>query len=205
MSESAAEAEGITGTDEELGEPGTGDAETGEDAEADELLAGMADADPEALRAEIAKWKGLSRQNETRAKANSAAAKELAEIKRAGMSELERAQAEAAEAIRERDEALGNHNRVMAAAAHNLPVEFIDLLGSGTEDEINERAELIAGVVERRAQEIAEQILNRNGINPQSAPLGRPIESMRAGSAPSGSSGTPTTADEWFRHMLDNR
>lgn len=51
-------------------------------------------------KAEAEKYKTLSRKHEERAKANTAAAKELAEFKRASMSEQERAVAEAREQAR---------------------------------------------------------------------------------------------------------
>lgn len=45
----------------------------------------------ESLTAEVEKWRDLSRKNEERAKGNAGAAKELAELKRSGMSEMEAA------------------------------------------------------------------------------------------------------------------
>jgi hypothetical protein len=107
---------------------------------------------------------------------------------------------------------------MMAAASNNLPVELIEHLGTGTDEEINERAELFAQVIEETAQAIAEQMLKDAGIDPaalqqgqnggtpqqpQQQPGGtRPVESLRAGSAPSGA--TPTTNEQWFRNLLHN-
>jgi hypothetical protein len=150
--------------------------------------------------AELAHWRDMARKNETRARENAKAAKELAELKRQGMSDLEKAQAEAAEAKRERDEARADHARVMAAATHDLPVELIDYLGSGTDDEINERAEVIAGAIETRAQEIAEARAGEPAPGRNGQQGARPVESLRAGSAPSGGS-EPKTSEDWFRTL----
>jgi hypothetical protein len=200
MSEDAGAA---TGT--EAAPQGTDAAGTdAEDAEAQALLDGMSEA-PEDLAAELAKWKAEARKWEGRSKSNSDAAARLKEIEQANMSELEKAQALAKDAEERATAATAMHNRVMAAAAHNLPVELIDDLGSGTEEEINERAERFSGVIETRAQEIANEILaqsaNRNGMPFTGA---RPVESMRAGSAPA-AGGTPTSQEEWFRRLIDSR
>jgi hypothetical protein len=192
--------------------PGTGEAEgvdpgtvtDQEDAEAAGLLGGMLSQDPDALAEELDKWRRESRKWEGRAKENSKAAAKLQEIEDANKTELEKALDAQRLAEEQRDAAVTTHSRVMAAAANNLPVELIDYLGSGTEDEINERAAGIAQVIERTAQELAQQIIagqaGRNGL-----PMGaRPVESMRPGSAPA-SGGTPQSPDEWFRQLLDNR
>lgn len=50
--------------------------------------------------AELARWKAQSRENERRAKANAAAAKELEQLKAASMTELEKAVNEAKSATR---------------------------------------------------------------------------------------------------------
>lgn len=203
MSESANEPTG-TETDPEANPAGT---ETDqEDAEAQGLLDGMSEQPTqEELAQQLDDWKARARQWETRSKANASAAKELADIKKAGMTELEKAQAERDEAQRERDEAQGNHHRVMAAAAHNLPVDLIDDLGSGTEDEINERAERFASAIETRARELTEQAVEAMRQGRNGMPMGaRPIESLRPGAQPA-SGGTPATADEWFRQLLQNR
>lgn len=203
MSESATESAGTEtgqvdegtgpGTDPESQEPeGTGDPEL----------------TPEEMASALKDWKTRARQWETRSKGNAEAARELAEMKRAQMTESERTQAELAEARQERDEARADHSRVMAAAAHDLPIEMIDDLGTGTDEEINERAERWAGLIETRAQEIAQVLVKDMIENPQGrngSPLGaRPVESMRAGSAPS--NGAPSSdPNAWFRNLVQGR
>jgi hypothetical protein len=197
MSEATPEPAGTETGQVEDGSTGTG---TGpEDAGADP--AGTAEPGND-LADQLAHWKAQSRKHETRAKDNAKAAKELADLKAAQMTESERIQAERDEAIRERDEARADHSRVMAAAAHDLPVEMIDDLGAGTDEEINDRAERWAGLIETRAQEIADQILAQQGVGRNGQqPGARPVESLRAGSAPSSGGTTPKTSDEWFRSL----
>lgn len=80
--------------------------------------------------AELARWKAQSRRHEDRAKANAAAAKELADLKAQSMSELERAIAETktttrAEVLREFGETrVADHVRV-AAAGRTVDVEAL--------------------------------------------------------------------------------
>lgn len=182
------------------GEPGTGDPE---DAEADGLLAGMAGTETSDLQRQLDHWKSQARKHEARAKSNSAAAQRLQELEDANKSELTKAQEAQRAAEEARDLALHTHSRVMAAAAYSLPVELIDYLGSGTDEEINETAELFAKAIETRAQELAQEIVSgRNGT--PSTGQGRPVESLRPGSQPA-SGGTPTTPDEWFRNLLQGR
>lgn len=193
--------------------PGTGSEDQGAGTETDPEGqepegTGEEEQTPEQLAAELRDWKARARQWENRSKGNSEAARELAEIKKAQMTESERTQAELAEARRERDEARADHSRVMAAAAHDLPIEMIDDLGSGTDEEINERAERWAGLIESRAQEIAQVLVKdmlengqgRNGPTPGA----RPVESLRAGSAPSNGS-APSDPNAWFRTLVQGR
>lgn len=178
-----------------------------DDADAQSLLDQMsADSDdPEVLKQQAEHWKQMARKNESRARENSSAAKRLKEIEDADKSELQRANEAREAAESERDQARAQHNRVMAAASNDLPVELIDLLGSGTEDEINERAQTFATVIDARAQEIAEQMAANNGGGWQPGTgSARPVESMRPGSAPA-QGGTPATADDWFRSLLGQR
>lgn len=205
MSESATES-----TD-----PGTGPADdgtgTGTDPEGQEPEgSGEPELTPEELAAQLKDWKARARSWEGRAKGNSAAANELAELKKAQMSDSERIQAELAEARQERDEARADHSRVMAAAAHDLPIEMIDDLGTGTDEEISERAERWAGVIETRAQELAQVLVKdmleqQQGQGRNGSLMGaRPVESMRAGSAPS--NGTPPAdPNAWFRNLVQGR
>lgn len=197
MSEQAAEAEAGTVEVDASAEGTETDLEGTEAAEA----AGTGTD----LAAELEKWKTQSRKWETRSKENSKAAAKLQELEQQNMTELEKAQAAAADAEERATTATAMHNRVMAAAAHNLPVELIEDLGSGTEDEINERAERFSRVIEEAVESRVQELTAGNaGRNGQPISGARPVEAMRPGSAPS-QGGTPTTPDQWFRQLLDNR
>lgn len=185
-----------------------------------ELLADMAAAgnagteggtepDPaKALQAQVEHWKQMARKQEERAKANVAAAKELADLKKAQLTEQERLQAELAEARQQAAKAQGERLRLLAAANHDLPPEMIDLLGDGTEEEINTRAETFARVInERAAAEAAKAAAAGNGQGQQQATqpanpfFRRPVESLRPGAAPA-SNNAPTDKNAAFRQML---
>jgi hypothetical protein len=223
MSADAGDANNGAVTGPGTNSPGTGGTATGDEGGA-ELLDGMLgnsdDQQGGDLAEQLRHWKEVARKNEQRAKQNAGAVSKLAKIEQANMSELEKAQAAQKEAELARDDALSSHARVLAAAANNLPVELIEHLGSGTEEEIGERAELFASIIESTAQAIAEQLIadqitsgqliagnavNGNGRNGPSSPQGggtRPVESLRAGSAPAGTA--PNTNEQWFRNLLAN-
>lgn len=203
MSEEATES---AGTETGQVDEGTG---AGTDPEAEGTGTGEPELTPEEMASALKDWKSRARQWETRSKGNAEAAKELAELKKSQMTEAQRVQVERDEAIRERDEARADHSRVMAAAAHDLPIEMIDDLGTGTDEEISERAERWAGLIETRAQEIAQVLVKDMIDNPQQGRNGsllgaRPVESMRAGSAPS--NGAPSSdPNAWFRNLVQGR
>jgi hypothetical protein len=169
--------------------------------------------------AEAKKWQSLSKKNEQRAKENSSAAVQLKKLQDKEKTELQLATERAEEAERRASESESNHHRMMAAAMTDLPVEAIDFLGFGTEEEITERAETLASVINNKAAEIAKRTVEAMGIswdgNGQtgSAPTargayelagkaGRPVESMRAGGIPS-QGGAPRTMEEVFRSMIN--
>lgn len=192
-----------------MSEMADADAGTAEDVEipegAETEPEGDEAADSPDVAAELERWKREARKWEGRAKTNSDAAKELETIKTANMSELEKAQRMAADAEERAKNATAMHNRVMAAAAADLPMELIDYLGSGTEDEIAETAQVFSSVIEaevqRRVAEITAGMAGRNGLPLSGA---RPVESMRPGSAPT-TAGTANSPDEWFRQLLNTR
>ena len=202
MSETAPEGGQGTGTDPAAppADPGTGP--EGQPQGAPEGSSGT-EGEPD-LAAQLAHWKEMARKNEQRARANSAAATRLKELEDADKTDAQKAQDELAVAIRERDEARADHARVMAAAAHDLPVELIDDLGTGTDEEISERAERLSAAINKRAQEIVAAgnggASDNNGRNGQQTGQ-RPVEALRPGGAPS-NGGTPNTAEDWFRKLV---
>lgn len=94
---------------------------------------------------------------------------------------------EAKEAAEQRlAEVTSANARLMAAATHNIPVELIDLLGAGTDEEIDARAKLLA-------ERLAEP--------ERSAPTStRPVESLTAGGRPADDA--PADPNAMFRAML---
>ena len=133
------------------GKPGTG----GKDGGAD----GGQDGDTTDWKAEAEKWKTQSRKHEERAKTNAQAAKDLAELKRQGMSDTEKAVDEAAAAARtEERQRLGGklaRSAFIAAAAGRLPdaaavADDLNLTKYVTEDgEVDEKG--LAELVDRLA------------------------------------------------------
>jgi hypothetical protein len=169
-------------------------------------------------QAEAEKWKSLARKHERTAGQNADAAKRLKTIEDQNKTDLQRAQEAQQEAERQRDEALETHARIMAAATHDVPVDLIDLLGTGTAEEIDERAQLVSGVIQAEATRLANQMFQAAGIDPASLANGgangsptasgaaaraghRPVESMGGGTQPA--RGTqPMTSDDWLREQF---
>ncbi|WP_157536539.1 hypothetical protein [Kitasatospora mediocidica] len=79
----------------------------------------------ESLQADVDKWKALSRQNESTAKANKAAADELASIKASQLSDQQRAEAAAQAAQESAQNAQAELARYKVAAAKGVPVELL--------------------------------------------------------------------------------
>lgn len=85
--------------------------------------------------------------------------------------------------------------RLMAAAMHDIPVDMIDLLGDGTEEEIEARAKLIAEKL-KAVQAPAE--------SKRSAPAPtRPVESLIPGARPANA--TPDDPNDAFRQFVNSR
>lgn len=147
---------------------------------------------------EATKWKALSRQHERQHLAALGfkskdeidqlrqAAQKYAEFEDTQKSELQRATERAQGFEQQLADLRATNARLMAAATHNIPPDLIDLLGSGSDEEINARAEALAERLKATA--------------PASAPTSqRPVESLTPGAAPA--SAAPASADDWIRRM----
>lgn len=99
---------------------------------------------PEQLAAEVEKWKAFSRKHEDESKKNAAAAKRLADLEAANLSDLEKAQQRAATLEAENEASKAEAARLRVAVKHGIPAEDFDLLGTGSEAEIEARAARIA-------------------------------------------------------------
>ncbi|WP_458089505.1 hypothetical protein [Streptomyces malaysiensis] len=159
------------------------------------------DAKPEVTdwEAEAAKWKSLARRHEGKHldalgfKSKDEidqlrqAAQKYAEFEDAQKSEIQKAQERAQTFEQQLADERAQNARLLAAATHNIPPELIELLGSGTTDEINSRAEVLAEKLKAAAPAPA----------PTSA---RPVESLTPGAAPASSAGG-ATPDQWIRGL----
>ncbi|MEU7096061.1 hypothetical protein [Kitasatospora aureofaciens] len=76
-------------------------------------------------QAEAEKWKALSRKNEDAAKANKSAAEELAQIKLSQLTDQQRAEKAAQDAVNEANAAKAELARYRVAATKGVPVELL--------------------------------------------------------------------------------
>jgi septal ring factor EnvC (AmiA/AmiB activator) len=146
-------------------------------------------ADPAAARKEIEKLRKEAAGYRT--KYNEAKPK-LTEYEKYLDSQKTEAQklAEAKEAAEAKlTEVMSANARMMAAVTHNLPADLIDLLGTGTEDEINARAELLA-----------EKFAAASTFDPPAST--RPIESLMAGGRPADAEPEDMSMDAVLRRAL---
>lgn len=153
--------------------------------------------DPAKLKEQIAHWRRMSRQHEKTASKNSAAASKLAQIEEGQKSDLQKAEEGRQAAERERDAANAQTNRMLAAAAHDLPTELIDYLGDGNSEEISERAEQLSGIIKVEVDKRIEA-LQPNGGRRQPTP--RTVTAMRPGAAPA--SQGPGSPEQMFRQLI---
>jgi hypothetical protein len=84
--------------------------------------------------------------------------------------------------------------RLMAAATHNLPPDAIDLLGDGTDEEIDARAKLLAEMIAAAAPAPASAEPAKQAPAPT-----RPVESLVPGAKPA--SEQPENPNAWLRRM----
>lgn len=145
-------------------------------------------AAPKDWQAEAAKWKNLARKHESTAKTNADAAKRLSEIEDAQKSEQQRFQDRATAAEQRALQLQSANARLLAGATHGIPADLIDLLGDGDEEQINERARLLA-------EKLAVVHPAAVATTPASS---RPVESLKPGAAPAASEPDP---DAWLRRL----
>jgi hypothetical protein len=160
-----------------------------------------ADPKPETpdWEAEALKWKSLSRQHEKQHLAALGfkskdeidqlrqAAQKYSEFEDTQKSELQRANERAQNVEQQLADLRSTNARLMAAATHNIPPDLIDLLGSGTDEEINARAEVLAERLKASAPAVTP--------TPQ-----RPVEALTPGAA-TASASTTASPDEWIRRL----
>jgi hypothetical protein len=84
------------------------------------------------------------------------------------------------------------NTRLMAAATHNIPADLIELLGNGTDEEIDARAQLLAEKLAAVATPAAAPEPEKKPPTPT-----RPVESLTAGAKPANE--RPTDMDAILR------
>lgn len=155
-------------------------------------------AEPTDWEAEAAKWKSLARRHEGKHldalgfKSKDEidqlrqAAQKYGEFEETQKSEIQKATDRAQTFEQQLADERAQNARLLAAATHNIPPELIELLGSGTAEQIGARAEVLA-----------ERL---KAATPPAPPTPqRPVESLTPGAAPP--SAAPTDADAWIRKM----
>lgn len=111
-------------------------------------------------------------------------------------TELQRHQEAAERYRRELEEVRTANARLMAAAMHNIPADLIELLGTGTDEEIEARARLLA-------QRLSTSAAQPTTEQPPPTAATRPVEALTPGARPA--SEQPADPNELFRQFLTRR
>lgn len=171
--------------------------------------ANATEQEPTDWESEATKWKALARQHE---KKNLGALglkskDELTQLRQAAEAYQQQQDAQKTEIQRATDRATtveqqladlrSTNARLMAAAAHSIPPDLIDLLGSGTDEEIDARAAVLAERLRATAPASAPV--------PSPAAQQRPVESLTPGAAPASSGAAADDADAWIRALTGRR
>ncbi|MFJ7895880.1 hypothetical protein [Streptomyces anthocyanicus] len=144
-------------------------------------------ADPDAARKEIEKLRRESASWRTKYREAEPQLTEYQQWQESQKTEQQKLHDAKEAAERELGDLRATNTRLMAAATHNIPPDLIDLLGSGSDDEINARAEMLAERLKASA--------------PTPSPTSqRPVEALTPGAATASGAAT-TSPDEWIRRM----
>lgn len=95
-------------------------------------------------QAEAEKWKALSRKHEDASRANADKARQFEEWQQSQKSEQQKADEAAQKLQDERDEALRDAALARAALTHGLTADDLELIGGGTPEEIDAKAQKLA-------------------------------------------------------------
>ena len=96
-------------------------------------------------------WKAMARKHENEAKANRAAAKELAALKKSQMNDQQKAEAAAKETAERAEAAERKAALLQAAFDHSLTKDDLELLDGVPADKIDERAKKLAERLKKAA------------------------------------------------------
>lgn len=154
--------------------------------------------DPESARQAIEKLRRESASRRTQLREAEALAAKWREYEDSQKTEIQRATEQAEASQRELTRLREANARLMAAANHNIPPDLIDFLGSGTEEEIDERAKVLAAKLPAAAAPAPESL---PAAEPRPAPR-RPVESLTPGASLAGE--PPADTNEAFRGFLNS-
>lgn len=143
-------------------------------------------ADPNAARREIEKLRREAANWRTKYREAEPQISEYQKWLDSQKTEQQKLQEAKDAAERELTDLRSANARLMAAATHNLPPELIDLLGTGTEEEIDARAKLLAEKLSAAAPPPVP-------AKEMPAPT-RPVESLTPGAKPAGQKATDMDA-----------
>lgn len=144
----------------------------------------------EQLRRESAGWRTKYRQAEP-------LASKYRQAEDSQKTEIQRATERAQSLEQELADVRTSNARMMALVNHNLPPDLIDLLGNGTEEEIDARAKLLADKLAAAAPQPEPAAAEHARPAPR-----RPVESLTPGARPAGE--RPADPNEAFRGFLNN-
>ena len=111
------------------------------------------------------------------------------ELEDAQKTEQQRLEERAAAAERERDETRQELTRLRMAARYGLAEDDIDLLGVGSDEEI-----------EARAKRLADRLSATPPVTP-----GRPVDASRLRSAAADADAPPADGNDWLRAMVRSK
>ena len=227
-------AEGDTGTGSATGQTGQADPATGQSDDKgkggtpspNDMPGAKGQADPpegktgddpktlEEMRQALENQKSLNRRLRSDGTELAKKAKKFDELEESQKTEIQKANDRAAAAEREAAETRSEKFRYQAASAAKLPSDSVEFLGSGTEEEITERAGRFSTLLDTAVNERLEALGFKkdndgklqftgqaNGGQQRRPGTGRPAESLRPGAAPA-SSTAPGNANDWFRDMI---
>ncbi|MFB9776330.1 hypothetical protein [Brevibacterium otitidis] len=126
-------------TDATEGKEPAGRAEHGTDRGRDQT----GDEQPD-LASEVEKWKAMARKHEAQSKANADKAKQFDKWQESQKTEQQKADDALAALQKERDSAITQAALAKAALDHGLSADDFELIGGGSPDEINAKAEKLA-------------------------------------------------------------
>jgi hypothetical protein len=106
------------------------------------------------------------------------------EYERAKLSEQERLQKDLAAAQAERDKHAAEAMRVRIALQHKIDAEDIDLLGSGSEEEMTARALRVAAKNAAASKTPGQRLVAYYPKTPGQPVPGKPVEQLHPGAAP---------------------